>query len=137
MVVTEVEPDAVTGRAGRPGCDVPQPTDPAASTASQTTPISRALVDMAPQRVGERACRNLAITWQGCFDGRVQFGVQGAIEVFRKGLRIDPLSATLYYDLSLVLRQTGDAAGADRAFKLAARIDPALGTRAAAPAGGK
>jgi tetratricopeptide (TPR) repeat protein len=53
---------------------------------------------------------------------------QGAIEVFRKGLGIDPLSAVLYYDLSLVLDQAGDRT-AERALKLAIKIDPAIAKR--------
>jgi hypothetical protein len=57
----EVELDAVPERGAPLGCDVPQPTNPAASTASQTTLIFRALFDMAPLRVDERACRNLEI----------------------------------------------------------------------------
>jgi hypothetical protein len=44
--------------------------------------------------------------------------------VFRQGLQVDPLSAELYYDLSLALARHGDASGAKRAIALAKQIDP-------------
>lgn len=50
---------------------------------------------------------------------------KNAIAVFRRGLRINPLSAELNYDLALALTQSGDA-GAQQAFALARRLDPTL-----------
>ncbi|MFL6465053.1 MAG: tetratricopeptide repeat protein, partial [Bryobacteraceae bacterium] len=51
---------------------------------------------------------------------------QGAIDVFRQGLNIDPLSANLYDGLSLALRQQGDVPGAQRAIALATKINGGL-----------
>ncbi|MGI8413562.1 MAG: hypothetical protein ACR2QA_13980 [Solirubrobacteraceae bacterium] len=63
-VVVEVDVDLDTERWGLLGCDVPQPIIPAASTASQMTPVFCALLGMAiaSLRVDEPSCRNLAIT---------------------------------------------------------------------------
>ncbi len=47
-----------------------------------------------------------------------------AIAIFRRGLRINPLSAELNYHLALALTRSGDAAGAQQAFALARRLDP-------------
>ncbi len=49
---------------------------------------------------------------------------QNAIETFRKGLLIDPLSAKLNYDLGLALVKQGDEAGGRRRLALAAKADP-------------
>ena len=49
-----------------------------------------------------------------------------AIDVCRQGLRVDPLSAKLYYNLSLMLEQHGDAQGTERARALARKIDPEI-----------
>jgi Flp pilus assembly protein TadD len=54
-----------------------------------------------------------------------------AIEVFRQGLAIDPLSAILYYDLGLALKQEADETGAKRALALAAKLDPQIAARIA------
>jgi Flp pilus assembly protein TadD len=51
---------------------------------------------------------------------------QSAIDVFRKGLQVDPLSALLNYDLGLALMQQGDKEGGQRALTLAKKIDPAI-----------
>jgi tetratricopeptide (TPR) repeat protein len=58
--------------------------------------------------------------------------VQSAIGVFQQGLQIDPLSATLYYDLGLALKQQGDEAGSKRALALAAKLDPGIAARSGA-----
>jgi tetratricopeptide (TPR) repeat protein len=50
---------------------------------------------------------------------------KNAIAIFRRGLRINPLSAELNYDLGLALARGGDA-GARQAFALARRLDPSL-----------
>jgi tetratricopeptide (TPR) repeat protein len=50
---------------------------------------------------------------------------KSAIAIFRRGLRINPLSAELNYDLGLALARGGDA-GARQAFALARRLDPSL-----------
>jgi len=50
--------------------------------------------------------------------------LQGAIDTFRQGLQVNPLSAGLYYNLSLALARHGDAPGAKRALTLATQIDP-------------
>ncbi len=52
-----------------------------------------------------------------------------AIETFRAGLKVDPLSALLYYDLGLTLKEQGDATEAANALALAARIDPKIAAR--------
>jgi len=52
-----------------------------------------------------------------------------AIETFRAGLKINPLSAVLYYDLGLALKQQGEATEAANALALAARIDPKITAR--------
>jgi tetratricopeptide (TPR) repeat protein len=49
---------------------------------------------------------------------------RGAIDVCRQGLQVDPLSAKLYFNLSIMLGQHGDAEGAERAKALATNIDP-------------
>jgi predicted CXXCH cytochrome family protein len=51
---------------------------------------------------------------------------QEAIDVCHAGLRIDPLAARLYFNLSLMLEQHGDAEGSKRARQLARVIDPDL-----------
>ena len=51
-------------------------------------------------------------------------GWKNAIAIFRRGLRINPLSAELNYDLGLALTRSGDAAGAQQAFALARRLRP-------------
>jgi tetratricopeptide (TPR) repeat protein len=56
---------------------------------------------------------------------------QNAIEVFRQGLTIDPLSAILNYDLGLVLKQQADERGAKQALALAAKLDPDIAARIA------
>ncbi len=52
-----------------------------------------------------------------------------AVETFHAGLRIDPLSAILNYDLGLALKEQGDATEAANALALAARIDPKIAAR--------
>ena len=52
-----------------------------------------------------------------------------AIETFRRGLEIDPLSAVLYYDLGLALKEQGDSDGAKRALELAGRLDAEIAAR--------
>jgi tetratricopeptide (TPR) repeat protein len=52
-----------------------------------------------------------------------------AIETYRAGLKINPLSAVLYHDLGLALKEQGDATGASKALALAAVIDPKINAR--------
>lgn len=52
-----------------------------------------------------------------------------AIETYRAGLKINPLSAVLYHDLGLALKEQGDATGAAKALALAAVIDPKINAR--------
>ncbi len=52
-----------------------------------------------------------------------------AIATFRLGLQIDPLSAVLYYDLGLALKDQGDTAGSTKALALAKILDPSTATR--------
>ena len=54
-----------------------------------------------------------------------------AIETFRNGLTIDPLSAILYYDLGLALKQQADEAGAKQTLALAAKLNPDIAARIA------
>jgi tetratricopeptide (TPR) repeat protein len=54
---------------------------------------------------------------------------QNAIEVFRKGLKIDPLSAILNYDLGLALKEQGDRVGGERELRLARKLDPGVGPK--------
>ncbi|MGH9613848.1 MAG: tetratricopeptide repeat protein, partial [Bryobacteraceae bacterium] len=49
---------------------------------------------------------------------------EAAIEAYRRGLREDPLSARLYYSLSVALTRSGDCEGARQALELASKIDP-------------
>ncbi len=49
---------------------------------------------------------------------------QDAIQTFRKGLLINPLSAKLNYDLGLALTKEGDEAEGRRRIALAAKADP-------------
>lgn len=61
--------------------------------------------------------------------GRIWYSLgdwQSAIDTFRRGLQINPLSAELNYDLGLALTRSGDIAGARQALVLARRLDPAL-----------
>ena len=54
-----------------------------------------------------------------------------AIEVFRQGLLVDPLTPILNYDLGLALDQQGAAADAKRALGLASKLDPNIAARLA------
>jgi tetratricopeptide (TPR) repeat protein len=47
---------------------------------------------------------------------------RSAIQTFREGLQIDPLSAELNHDLSLALRRAGDTSAADEAEALARKL---------------
>jgi tetratricopeptide (TPR) repeat protein len=49
-----------------------------------------------------------------------------AISIFRQGLRVDPMCAELYYQLSLALGRSGDASGAKEAMAIAGKLNPAL-----------
>jgi Flp pilus assembly protein TadD len=49
---------------------------------------------------------------------------QKAIETFRQGLEIDPLSGELYYGLGLALSRSGNRSDADRALALSRRLAP-------------
>jgi hypothetical protein len=49
--------------------------------------------------------------------------------VCHAGLRIDPLAARLYFNLSIMLEQHGDAQGSKRARALATAIDPGILSR--------
>ncbi len=51
---------------------------------------------------------------------------QEAIETFKKGLLVDPLSAKLNFDLGLALSNEGDKAEGDRRIALARQADPSL-----------
>jgi Flp pilus assembly protein TadD len=55
--------------------------------------------------------------------------LQESIEIFHRGLRVDPLSAILEYDLGLALRKQGDQAGAKQALRLASKLDPEIAAR--------
>jgi Flp pilus assembly protein TadD len=59
--------------------------------------------------------------------------IDAAIDTFRRGLQIDPLSALLYYDLGLALKAQGDSSGAKQALALAAILDPGISVRNAKP----
>jgi predicted CXXCH cytochrome family protein len=63
--------------------------------------------------------------------------ISAAIETFRAGLKINPLSAVLYYNLGLVLKEHGDAVEAANALALATRIDPKIGTHQSRSQGGR
>lgn len=52
-----------------------------------------------------------------------------AIKTFRQGLQIDPMCAELYYDLSVALEKSGDAAGAKQARALASGLSAAWATK--------
>lgn len=68
--------------------------------------------------------------------GAAQFAIgehQLAISTFRLGLQVDPLSASLYYNLSLALAEQGDSAGAQRALSLAQKLDPKITSNRARP----
>lgn len=54
---------------------------------------------------------------------------QNAIDVFKKGLDIDPLSAILNYDLGLALEAQGDKTGGERELRLARKMDPQVGQK--------
>ena len=54
-----------------------------------------------------------------------------AIQTFRQGLLINPLSATLNYDLGVTLKQQGDEAGSKQCITLAARLDRDIAARTA------
>lgn len=49
-----------------------------------------------------------------------------AIEVFHKGLQVNPFSAILYYDLGLALTKNRNETGGAQAPALAKAIDPAI-----------
>lgn len=53
-----------------------------------------------------------------------------AAEIFQQGLRENPLSAILYYNLSLVRERQNDAAGARQALEVATKIDPSVAHKA-------
>jgi len=58
-----------------------------------------------------------------------QGDMPGAIQVFRQGLLVNPLSAALNKYLGRALRQQGDEAGAKRCLALAARLDSDIAGR--------
>jgi tetratricopeptide (TPR) repeat protein len=51
---------------------------------------------------------------------------KSATAIFRRGLRINPLSAELNYDLGFALARSGDIVGAQQLFQLAYKLDPTL-----------
>jgi tetratricopeptide (TPR) repeat protein len=52
-----------------------------------------------------------------------------ALEVFRKGLAIDPLSPSLNYNLGLLLTRTGEISEGNRRMALAAKVDPDIAAK--------
>jgi Flp pilus assembly protein TadD len=116
------------------------PKDAAAEFALAST------LDLLHDQAGARDAYQKVIALEGDFTaaylnlGMISYSTsdwQGAINTFRQGLRIDPMSPDLYYDLGLALSRSGDAAGANQAMDLARRLRAGLSERkesGAAPA---
>lgn len=81
----------------------------------------RRAVELDPDNVAAYECLGSALFSSGDWPG--------AIATFRDGLRVDPLSPSLNFNLSLALRDRGDPLEAERLSKLAHKIDPGLRTR--------
>jgi tetratricopeptide (TPR) repeat protein len=52
-----------------------------------------------------------------------------AIKIYRQGIDVNPLFASLHYSLGLALEQTKKTAEAEAELTLAAKIDPNVGKR--------
>ncbi len=93
-------------------------------------------VELLNDEAGAAKAYNLAITLDEDFTaaygnlGRLSYsaGDSGnAVTIFRRGLRINPLSAELNYDLGLALLRIGDTVRAQQAFALARKLATTLG----------
>ena len=54
---------------------------------------------------------------------------EDAIKIYREGIDVNPLFASLHYSLGLALEQQGKTAEAQAEMALATKIDPNVGKR--------
>jgi tetratricopeptide (TPR) repeat protein len=67
------------------------------------------------------------INWGAALYEKGQY--QDAIKVYREGIKVNPLIASLHYSLGLALEQEKKTAEAEAEMALARKIDPNVGTR--------
>ena len=67
------------------------------------------------------------INWGATLYEKGQY--QDAIKVYREGINVNPLIASLHYSLGLALEQEKKSAEAEAEMALARKIDPNVGTR--------
>jgi predicted CXXCH cytochrome family protein len=70
------------------------------------------------------------LNWGGALFAKNQY--EEAIEMYRQGININPLSASLHYSLSVALSKLDRKQEADAEMELAAKIDPKYGNGGAA-----
>lgn len=66
------------------------------------------------------------LNWGAALDGKGQY--EEAIKVYREGIDVNPLFASLHYNLGLALEQEKKTAEAEAEIALAKKIDPNVGT---------
>jgi predicted CXXCH cytochrome family protein len=64
------------------------------------------------------------LNWGAALYAKGQY--REAIELYRQGIQVNPLVASLHYSLSIALQQQGDKAEAQKELELAQKIDPNL-----------
>jgi tetratricopeptide (TPR) repeat protein len=67
------------------------------------------------------------LNWGAALYAKGQY--EDAIKVYRDGIEVNPLFASLHYNLGLALEQEKKTAEAEAEMALAAKIDPNVGTR--------
>jgi predicted CXXCH cytochrome family protein len=67
------------------------------------------------------------LNWGAALYAKGQY--EDAIKVFREGIEVNPLSASLHFNLGLALEQEKKTAEAEAEMALASKIDPNVGTR--------
>lgn len=67
------------------------------------------------------------LNWGAALYAKGQY--EEAIKIYREGIDVNPLFASLHYSLGLALEQTNKTAEADAELGLATKIDPKVGTR--------
>jgi len=67
------------------------------------------------------------LNWGGALYAKGQY--EEAIKVYREGLEVNPMLASLHYSLGLALSQEKKTAEAEAELALAAKIDPKVGSQ--------
>lgn len=66
------------------------------------------------------------LNWGGALYSKGHY--EEAIKIYREGLNVNPLTASLHYSLSLTLRAENKVAEADTELAIAKNIDPEVGS---------